>query len=128
MPSLLAALENSPALLRCVADLVEHSPYLAEHLIRHPEDLALVRSVADPASGDEAAAKRSASSQATGTQPLDKREDVREFLSNEDNLEEKSDWLRRLYRREMLRILTESIHRRQAIFATLAETSLLTTL
>ena len=125
MPFWLAELEDSPPLLQCVADLVEHSPYLAEHLIRHPEDMARLKSVVEPASGEDGSASSgaAASSAVPETMPFDQRPEVQESLAGGTTLEEKSDWLRRFYRHEMLRILAESIHRRQAIFATLEQTS-----
>ncbi len=124
-PFWLVELENSPPLLHCVADLVEHSPYLAEHLIRHPEDMARLKSVATPFSeGDSQAGPGADAVPPVGTEiTFDERPDVIEFLANQETLQEKSDWLRRFYRHEMFRILAESIHRRQAIFATLEQTS-----
>ncbi len=124
MPLLWAEFENSRPLLECVADLFENSPYLAEHLIRHPEDIERLKVVAEKPGGDDP--KREADifdGQKRPEADWAKRPDVREALNDRSPVSEKADWLRRFYRHEMLRILAESIYRRHPIFETLAETS-----
>ena len=123
MPLLWAEFENSTPLLECVADLFENSPYLAEHLIRHPEDIERLKAVAEePACGGQRQG-----SMIEGSKPAEPawvtRPDVAEMLKRRSAVSEKADWLRRFYRHEMLRILAESIYRRRPIFESLAETS-----
>ncbi|MDA1316045.1 MAG: glutamine-synthetase adenylyltransferase [Acidobacteria bacterium] len=121
MPLLWAEFENSTPLLACVADLFENSPYLAEHLIRHPEDIERLKAVAEkPVAGDRPreVGLIDAPKPAWVTRP-----DVEEMVNNRSPVSEKADWLRRFYRHEMLRILAESIYQRHPIFESLAETS-----
>jgi [glutamine synthetase] adenylyltransferase / [glutamine synthetase]-adenylyl-L-tyrosine phosphorylase len=91
-------LQSSPALVALLGDLVEHSPYLTEQILRHPADLApLVPGAEEQPEGpppDQAAS------------PL-----------------EQSMTLRRTFRRRMLAILADSIHRGRPVFDTLARTS-----
>ena len=125
IPFWLAEFENCPQLLDCVFDLVEHSPYLAEHLIRRPEDIARLKPLATGVSEDGSQAATSTgvgSAQDTGFS-FDERPDVVELLATGQTVEEKSDWLRGFYRHEMLQVLAESMHGRRAIFATLEQTS-----
>ena len=111
MPSLCAEIENSKPLLACVADLFEHSPYLAEHLIAHPEDIKRLKAVAESLSEENSALFDRA------------RADVGEELEAQSDLSGKSDCLRRFYRHEMLRILAGSIYGRRPIFHSLGDTS-----
>ena len=120
MPLLWAEFEHSQPLLECVADLFEHSPYLAEHLIAHPEDIERLKTVVAPPAAEEPDLFEYEN---VGPPPWNEREDVREALSSHGPLSKKSDWLRRFYRHEMLRILAGSIHRRRPIFHSLGETS-----
>lgn len=117
MPPLLAEFERSKPLLDCVADLFEHSPYLAEHLIAHPEDIERLKTVIDAPAPDLLAYEK------VGPPPWADREDVREVLATPGDLHGRSDWLRRFYRHEILRILAGSIHGRRPIFHSLGETS-----
>lgn len=120
MPLLWAEFEHSKPLLACVADLFEHSPYLAEYLIAHPEDIARLKTVIEtPAADDPELLKY----ENGGAPPWADREDVQEVLATPGDLNSKSDWLRRFYRHEMLRILAGSIHGRRPIFHSLGETS-----
>ena len=124
MPLLWAEFENSRPLLECVADLVEHSPYLAEHLIRHPEDIERLKVVVEKPVGAETQQDRRVFDRSQHREPpWAALPEVREMLTSRSRIGEKSDWLRRLYRHEMLRILAESVHGRRPIFLTLAETS-----
>jgi glutamate-ammonia-ligase adenylyltransferase len=124
MPLLWAEFENSTPLLECVADLFENSPYLAEHLIRHPEDIERLKVAAEKPSGGDPAPESKIFDGLKRPEPdWAKRADVREALNNRSSVSEKADWLRRFYRHEMLRILAESIYRRHPIFETLSETS-----
>ncbi len=120
MPLLWAEFEHSKPLLECVADLFEHSPYLAEHLIAHPEDIERLKAVVEAPAAD---APELSEYESVGAAPWADREDIRDVLATPGDLNRKSDWLRRFYRHEMLRILTGSIHGRRPIFYTLGETS-----
>jgi glutamate-ammonia-ligase adenylyltransferase len=117
MPALLAELEALPSLLECAADLIEHSPYLAEHLIRHPEDLARLREAAGGAEDENA------SSEPWPGSGSDVHPEMEQMLAGGSTFEEKSTWLRHFYRLQMLEILAESVYRHYPIFATLGKTS-----
>ncbi len=88
---LLARLDADSGLARAALDIFEHSPYLADQLLRYPELLQEVR------------------------QPLEYKA---ERLDDGGSL-------RRFYRRQMLRIQSESILSGAPIFHTLANTSAL---
>lgn len=97
-PERLRRLDEDPVLAGYLFDLLDHSPYFSEELIRSPgllEELEAVRE--NPAGGaDRLAALREA------CDPVE---------------------LRRLFRREMFRIQSESICLRTPIFTTLEQTS-----
>ena len=126
MPTLLAEFEEQPRLMSCVGDLIEHSSFLAEHLIRHPSDVRYLKTIAseagEPTSGDEArsAGGRGTENESNETQVPPELADLPE---SDAPLLEKSEALRRYYRRQMLQILGESIHNRHPIFSTLQKTS-----
>jgi glutamate-ammonia-ligase adenylyltransferase len=97
-PDLMAVMESHPPLSRAVLDIFEHSPYFAEQLIREPE---LIRDVQSIASGAAAAFNYGS------------------FL---DAAREPAE-LRRFFRREMVRIQSASICNCRPIFETLGQTS-----
>ncbi|HET8548261.1 MAG TPA: glutamine-synthetase adenylyltransferase [Bryobacteraceae bacterium] len=94
--SLLAALDTSPQLAQDVIDIFENSPHFAEELIRAPEFV------------NEIAQIRSAPGRNRPPGPADL---------------ETPQQLRRYFRREMLRIQSESICLARPIFETLGRTS-----
>ena len=126
MPALLAEFEEQPRLMSCVGDLIEHSPFVAEHLIRHPSDVQHLKTIAsaagEPAPGAEA---RSAGGRGTekGSNETPVPCEPADLPESDAPLPEKSEALRRRYRRRMLQILGESIHSRHPIFSTLQKTS-----
>ena len=126
MPALLAEFERQPRLMSCVGDLIEYSPFLAEHLIRHPSDVQYLKTVAnaagDPAPGDEAGSEGGRAREKGSNRPPAPSE-LAGLAERDQPLPEKSATLRRYYRRRMLQILGESIHQRHPIFSTLQETS-----
>ena len=94
--TLLSALDASPQLAQDVIDIFENSPHFAEELIRTPElvqDIALIRT-------------------GTGRNRAPAAADL-----------ENPQHLRRFFRREMLRIQSESICLGRPIFETLGRTS-----
>ncbi len=106
-------LEASPALVACVGDLVEHSPYLGEHLARYPHDIAALGGIGgggEIASGDEAA-------------DYDREPELAPLLDPAAPYNDKSMLLRRFYRRRQLRLLAESVHEGQPVFHTLRRLS-----
>ena len=126
MPTLLAEFEEQPRLMSCVGDLIEHSPFLGEHLIRHPFDVGYLKTIASVAS-ESATADGAGSGVGRGTEkgssePQDPSE-LADLPQSDQPLLEKSESLRRYYRRRMLQILGESIHNRHPIFSTLQRTS-----
>jgi glutamate-ammonia-ligase adenylyltransferase len=123
-PKLLREFEQLPALVECVADLIEHSPYLAENLIRYPEDVLELKAVAQLPSGEKPADPGAASSSSfVGAGHAEMPVEMRQMIDGDDSFEDRCVWLRRYYRRNMLRLQAESIYRRRPIFATLADTS-----
>ncbi len=93
-PPWLARLGSDPDLMDCAADVFEHSPYIADQLIRYPgliEELGLARRSDD-------------------------------FRLQEEWPSEPDD-LRRVFLRHMLRIQIQSVYRRVPIFTTLGYTS-----
>jgi glutamate-ammonia-ligase adenylyltransferase len=125
MPALLEEFERQPPLLECVADLVEHSPYIAEHLIRHPEDIRRLSAIAASAAESTATGTPGAAFDPASENMADTHPEIEELLGGKAGIEEKSTWLRRFYRLRMLEILAESIYRKRPIFATLEKTTLL---
>jgi glutamate-ammonia-ligase adenylyltransferase len=138
-PELLALFEGSPELIACVTDLFEHSPHLAEHLIRHPEDTVELKSVVEAGAsresderreiggGGDTAGRGDASSE--GGFDGGGFEDypaIDRFLDSPEPASDSRTALRRFYRRRMLRIQAESVYGRDPIFTTLTKTSRLT--
>jgi glutamate-ammonia-ligase adenylyltransferase len=121
LPQLLREFERLPGLVECAADLIEHSPYLAENLIRYPEDVLDLRAVAQPAApGDTDGPESWAFG---GAARPEMPAEMRQMIAAGGSFEERCVWLRRFYRRSMLRLQAESVFRRQPIFPTLARTS-----
>ena len=108
-------LESSSELVACVGDLIEHSPYLGEHLARYPLDIEELANLEGtdahvPEAGEEIAA-------------LDQRTDLAPLFDPDVPYNDKSMLLRRFYRRRQLRILAESVYGGLPIFRTLAHMS-----
>lgn len=97
-PDWLNWLNDDPLLASYALDIIEHSPYFAEQLIRNPELLAELRNMRNESGPDL---------------PY-----FVEALASDDPSE-----LRRFFRRGMFRIQSESICRQSEVFATLARTS-----
>jgi glutamate-ammonia-ligase adenylyltransferase len=97
-PEWMAWMDADPVLARHIFDIFEHSPYLAEQLIRNPELITEVRAM---------------------------REKPAQDLPYQDMIAELEDAgeLRRFFRREMFRIQCESICLETPIFTTLERTS-----
>lgn len=125
-PSVLSEFKEETRLINCVGDLIEHSPFLAEHLIRHPSDVRyltpLVKATSTTRSSNKSASTKScdAMEEPNETQVFSKLTDL---AKSDVPLSQKSEALRRHYRRTMLQILGESIHNRHPIFLTLRKTS-----
>ncbi len=97
-PDWLNWLNGDPVLASYVLDIVEHSPYFAEQLIRNPELIAELRNMRHESGRDL---------------PY-----LVEALASDDPAE-----LRRFFRRCMFRIQAESICRQSEVFSALASTS-----
>ena len=93
-PVWLDTLEDDAELARCTIDLFEHSQYFADQLVSHPELIEEVRA----ACGE--------------------REGLTNFHAPRD-----PDGLRRYFRRQMVRIQSDSVHHRASVFRTLEQTS-----
>ena len=115
-PALPALFEQSPELMACVGDLFEHSPHLAEHLIRHPEDTAELKPVVQA---------RASSAPADGS-GFDDYPTIDGFIESPEWAADLPMALRRFYLRRMFKIQAESVYGRDHIFTTLAKTSRLT--
>jgi glutamate-ammonia-ligase adenylyltransferase len=93
-PVWLDMLEGNSELARCTIDLFEHSQYFADQLVSHPELIEEVRAACGERQGR------------TG------------FLAPRD-----PDGLRRYFRRQMIRIQSDSVYHRVSVFRTLERTS-----
>ncbi len=93
-PFWLDMLESNPELARCIIDLFEHSQYFADQLVSHPELIEEVRAACGERQGR------------TG------------FHAPRD-----PDGLRRYFRRQMVRIQSDSVYHRVSVFRTLERTS-----
>ena len=112
---LAAKLEAAPGLVACVGDLIEHSPYLGEHLARYPEDIAELDGLEVPCEPS-----RAEGSEIAG---YDQRRELAALFDAHVSYNDKSMLLRRFYRRRQLRLLAESVHCGLPIFSTLARMS-----
>ena len=105
VPGLLKTFEQHPDLMQCVGDLIEHSPRLAEQIIRNPADAAELSKV-------------------TGSDRTNPDNTDRSKMECAENSQiNDSALLRRFYRRRMLEILAQSVYLREPIFSTLDKTS-----
>jgi [glutamine synthetase] adenylyltransferase / [glutamine synthetase]-adenylyl-L-tyrosine phosphorylase len=93
-PVWLDMLESNAELARCTIDLFEHSQYFADQLVSHPELIVEVRAACGERQGR------------TG------------FHAPRD-----PDGLRRYFRRQMIRIQSDSVYHRVSVFRTLERTS-----
>jgi glutamate-ammonia-ligase adenylyltransferase len=93
-PVWLDMLENDAELARCTIDLFEHSQFFADQLVSHPELIEEVRAACGERQGR------------TG------------FHAPRD-----PDGLRRYFRRQMIRIQSDSVYHRVSVFRTLERTS-----
>ncbi len=118
MPAVLDELEASPALVECTADLMEQSPYLGEQLVRYPEDIAELAEIAE--SGCE---RVDDDPTAIRVEELSRRPEGRPLFDETISYNEKSMLLRSFYRKQMLRLLADSVHCGRPVFTTLARTS-----
>jgi glutamate-ammonia-ligase adenylyltransferase len=123
MPELLDTLEHKPELIDFATDLFEHRTLFAEWLIRHPEEILELSEVMDFVLLDQQPALFSL--EAPGRAAVLGREhpELEHLLHTRAPVNEKSAWLRRFYRRQMLRLQAESICRRSPIFPTLDQTT-----
>ena len=116
-PDLLDLLAGAPELVDLLGDLVEHSPFLTEHLLRFPDDLAELLPVAlDRPERDE-------DSDVPDPARLDALPEAAPLRDPALGYVDKSMLLRRIHRRRMLVILADSIRHGRPIFQTLARTS-----
>lgn len=123
-PELLREFEQTPRLVECVGDIVEHSPFLAEELMRHPDDIATLKRLWAENGEPDVPAPRGADPRQTGSaDPLTLHPEIERELARDAPIGEMSTWLRRFYRGRMLRIQAESIYLRHPIFSTLSKTS-----
>jgi glutamate-ammonia-ligase adenylyltransferase len=127
-PDLIRGFERTPRLLECVGDLIEHSPFLAEELIRHPGDIAKLKGLLSKqgdAGGPQVAGAEVGRGSDGGARSLTLHPEIERQLETDAPVAEMSTWLRQFYRGRMLTLQAESIHLRHPIFSTLAKTSLL---
>jgi glutamate-ammonia-ligase adenylyltransferase len=123
LPDLLDALEHKPELIEFAMDLFEHRTLFAEWLIRNPEEILELSEVAEFVPADQQPALFPL--EAPGRAAILGREhpELEHLLHTRAPVNEKSAWLRRFYRRQMLRLQAESICRRSPIFPTLDQTT-----
>ena len=113
----LELLNGSPELVALTGDLVESSPYLAEHLLRYPDDLELLLPVAAGAGSAED------ENDPPNIATLAALPEAAPLRDQRVSYVDKSMLLRRIHRRRMLVILADSIHHGRPVFTTLARTS-----
>jgi glutamate-ammonia-ligase adenylyltransferase len=123
MPELLAAMEEKPELAELSADLFEHSPYFGEWLVRNPEGVLELARLPPAAPSDLQGSLFPPDPPGRDGTPAPLHPELEHLLRTRAPWTEKAGWLRRFYRRQMLRIQTESICRRSPIFATLDQTT-----
>ncbi len=115
-PVALDCLRQRPFLLDCVADLVEHSPYLAGYIARFPEDLAEIAAIAEQPYGDS----ENAGGEYT---PRAVHPYIEWLLNSAADADEAAAGMRRFYRRQMFRIQARSVFWSEPIFTTLLRSS-----
>lgn len=123
LPDLVAAMEEKPELAELSADLFELSPYFGESLVRHPEEILELTEVPPFMPPDQQGTLFPPEAPGKGGSRGQLHPELEHLLKTRAALNVKSAWLRRFYRRQMLRIQTESICRRSPIFATLEQTT-----
>lgn len=117
-PPLADALADQPDLVSCAGDLFRLSPYLGEHLTRHPLDLLELRDVAGEAGRDDPSAEGRAK-----LKTLDEHPDAAPLFDPEVDYRDKSNVLRRIYRIRMFRLLADSVHQSRPVFTSLERSS-----
>jgi len=131
LPDLLAEIEQRPELIELAADVFEASPFFAEWLIRNPGEIHELLEVAAFAPSDQQGDLFPADPDQSpegarvlrGAMWARDNPELQHLIRTRASRNEKSAWLRRSYRRQMLRIQAESICRRSPIFSTLEQTS-----
>ncbi len=123
LPDLLAAIEARPELAELSIDLFEHSSYFGEWLVRNPDEILELTEVPPSVASDQQGSlfAPEPADRSPSRAPL--HPELEHLLKTRAPLQVTSGWLRRFYRRQMLRIQTESICRRSPIFATLEQTT-----
>jgi glutamate-ammonia-ligase adenylyltransferase len=123
LPDLAAAMEEKPELAELATDLFEHSPYFGEWLVRNPEEILELAEVPPAASSDQQGWLFPPEPPGRGAPSAPLHPELEHLLQTQAVLNVKSAWLRRFYRRQMLRVQTASICRCNSIFATLDQTT-----
>ncbi len=118
LPAVLERLDESPALIECVADLLELSPYLGEQLVRYPDDILELSEIAEGG-----CAQSDAGPAAAEIDALDRRSEAQPLFDEAVGYNDKAMALRSSYRKQMLRLLADSIRCGRPVFSTLAGTS-----
>jgi len=121
-PKLIETFERNPDYMSCIGDLIEHSPYLAEQIIRHPQDCSELWPLIKPQRARAADIKHHDSSAVKHTNEWTDSL-PKELVNRDTSLNDSSALLRRFYRQRMLSLLAKSIYLREPIFSTLDATS-----
>ena len=118
-PELLDEFERRPALVACVGDLIEHSPYLGERLVRYPDDVRYLIPIVEE-EGQPPERDAGARPDFTGFEADAAKE---RLYAAKTPFDVKCKRLRRIYRRRMLDLLAGSVFQGRPIFRTLARAS-----
>jgi glutamate-ammonia-ligase adenylyltransferase len=123
LPELLDSLQQKPELIDLAIDLFEHSTLFAEWLIRNPDEMLELSEVADFVPADQQPALFPMETPGRAAVLGREHPELEHLIHTRAPVNEKTGWLRRFYRRQMLRIQAESICRRSPIFPTLDQTT-----
>ena len=122
LPDLVTAMEEKPDLAGLCIDLFELSPYFAEWLVRNPEQVLELAGLPPSEAADQQGSLFPP--EPPGRETTRRlHPELEHLLRTQAALAVKSAWLRRFYRRQMLRIQAESICRGHPIFSTLDQTT-----
>ncbi len=118
-----AFLCDNPHVLERAADLFEHSPFLSELLIRHPEEICELAELPPP--GEPLALEQQGRIPAEAAYVVQDDPLLLHVAASDAPLTEKMSVMRRQYRRRLLRVHAHSLLGPVPVFSTLEATSVL---
>lgn len=118
-----ALLCHNPQVLERAADVLEHSPFLSELLIRHPAEISELADL--PPAGDALALEQQGRFAAEAAYSVEDDPVLMHVAASDAPLTEKMALMRRHYRRRLLRVHAHSLLGPVPVFSTLEATSVL---